>query len=295
MATMCRLALPMALLMALFSAPDSWAQFNEQFTYIGPNETVIYDPIDGTGAGVLTASIIENPGALTYPTQVCGFSMAMGHPGDVLLITEVGLADALQQLNDGDGPEFFSPSVNCGGPGFKLGCIFSLLGLDSLMFENATPVIEISCETIPDDLIGNPGGAMVPLAYCDDCQGDPYLTNTIVDASGQAATLDFADGVIIVQALNVPFMRGDADASGDFNGLVDALFILDAQFGGGPLPTCMDAADSNDDGEFNGIIDAIWLLSFQYTGGPPPPAPGLQCGDDPTFDGLSCAEYEFCP
>ena len=92
-----------------------------------------------------------------------------------------------------------------------------------------------------------------------------------------------------------PFQRGDADGNGAFNGLVDALYILQFQFGGGPPPACDDAADVDDDGVLNGLVDALFALAFQFAGGPPPPPPGPNaCGNDPTGDLLGCLETP-CP
>ena len=85
-----------------------------------------------------------------------------------------------------------------------------------------------------------------------------------------------------------PFRRGDADANGTFNGLVDALFTLTFQFLQGPSPPCMDAADFDDDGVVNGLVDALAMLNFQFSNGPPPEPPGLVCGADPTGDDVGC-------
>ena len=93
------------------------------------------------------------------------------------------------------------------------------------------------------------------------------------------------------------FRRGDADANGTFNGLVDGLFILNFQFvPGSPPPPCMRAADFDDDGAVNGLVDALGTLNFQFIMGSPPPPPGpLDCGPDPTADTLNCVDYPNCP
>ena len=38
--------------------------------------------------------------------------------------------------------------------------------------------------------------------------------------------------------------------------------------------------DVNGDGGFVALIDALFLLNFGFSGGPPPPAPGTMCGPD---------------
>jgi hypothetical protein len=64
--------------------------------------------------------------------------------------------------------------------------------------------------------------------------------------------------------------------------------MLGFLFTNGTAPGCFDAADVNDDGAVN-IADAIYLLGFLFTGGPDAPAPGDNCGIDPTgTDALDC-------
>ena len=97
---------------------------------------------------------------------------------------------------------------------------------------------------------------------------------------------------------DVPFIRGDANASGNLDGLTDALKVLLFQFVPGTVPPpCLDAADANDDGSVNGLIDGLFLLNFQFMPGspaPPPPGPD-ECGNDPTPDSVPCEAYGVCP
>ena len=82
----------------------------------------------------------------------------------------------------------------------------------------------------------------------------------------------------------VPFLRGDADGDGTFNGLSDGIYILTHQFLGGPPPPCLESADADDDAVFNGLIDAIFVLTHQFLGGPAPAPPYPECGVDPDPD-----------
>ena len=90
------------------------------------------------------------------------------------------------------------------------------------------------------------------------------------------------------------FIRGDADGSGDFNGLVDSLFVLAFQFQGGAVPPCFDSADADDSGAVNGLVDALFILAFQFQGGTLPPQPFPACGSDPTDDATGC-DTPPCP
>ncbi len=91
-------------------------------------------------------------------------------------------------------------------------------------------------------------------------------------------------------AQDAPFRRGDGNADGvldlsDPIRLLNSLFISPAPF------ACQDAADTNDDGALD-MSDAIYALTFLFNRGFSPPPPWPACGDDPTPDRLTCAEYE---
>ena len=85
------------------------------------------------------------------------------------------------------------------------------------------------------------------------------------------------------------FERGDCNGDSVVFAILDALYLLEFGFTGGPPPPCDDAADCDDDGAVFPILDALYLLSWGFTGGPPPPAPLGACGPDPTADTLDCA------
>lgn len=91
-----------------------------------------------------------------------------------------------------------------------------------------------------------------------------------------------------------PFIRGDVDANGMVNSLVDTLYLLVWGFQGGPEPPCLDAADFNDDGMVNPLTDGLIILCFGFQGCGPPPPPFPDCGFDPTDDTLTCDSYT-CP
>jgi len=94
------------------------------------------------------------------------------------------------------------------------------------------------------------------------------------------------------------FLRGDCNGDGNVIGQVgDAIFVLNFNFTGGPVPSCMAACDSNGDGNVIGQVgDAIYTLNFNFTGGPAIPAPFPECArsTDPADSALGC-EVETCP
>ena len=90
------------------------------------------------------------------------------------------------------------------------------------------------------------------------------------------------------------FVRGDAHADGAIN-MTDAISILSFLFLGGDEPACLDAADT-DNNEVVQLTDGIFILNFLFLGGEAPPAPGLDCGEDPAEpdDGLGCETFDSC-
>mgnify|MGYP003332839912 CR=1 FL=1 len=93
----------------------------------------------------------------------------------------------------------------------------------------------------------------------------------------------FPEAVFIVPT----FLRGDVTRDGHLN-LADPLRLLEWLYipGTAPLP-CLDAADVNDD-EMLQLIDAVWLLDYLFGGGPMPPSPFPESGPDPIQEEQGC-------
>jgi hypothetical protein len=89
------------------------------------------------------------------------------------------------------------------------------------------------------------------------------------------------------------FRRGDTDGNGSVE-VTDAVSTLNFLFLGGPGPGCFSAVDSNDDGDID-IADPVAILLRLFASGTPLPAPGPDCGPDPTLDALPCQSYTACP
>ena len=98
---------------------------------------------------------------------------------------------------------------------------------------------------------------------------------------------------VFVSAPCPSFRRGDCNADGTFD-ISDTVFLLSALFSGGPAPACDDACDNNDDGQVD-VADGIYGLGTLFSNGPPPADPFLDCGEDPTEDGLTCDTFPACP
>lgn len=95
-------------------------------------------------------------------------------------------------------------------------------------------------------------------------------------------------------SLQAQFVRGDTNADGNLD-ISDAIAALGYLFDPSvDPPSCLDAADANDD-EAVDIADSVYLLAYLFGDGPTLPAPGPDCGEDPTSPAdLSCNEYAPC-
>ena len=88
------------------------------------------------------------------------------------------------------------------------------------------------------------------------------------------------------------FKRGDTNADSQLD-LGDPIFTLVSLFVGDQTPSCEDAADATDDGKLN-LADALYTLMHLFVRGNLLPAPGMECGEDPTLDTLDCVLYAHC-
>jgi hypothetical protein len=129
-------------------------------------------------------------------------------------------------------------------------------------------------------------------SYSDPNADDGFHTYAI---RGQADS-DVSRAAIFELTTLIAFKRADVDGSGLVD-ITDPLLNLAFQFFGGFDPLCMDAVDTDDSGVVD-ISDPLSSLTFQFLGhfSIPPPGP-VNCGGDPSPDGLielGCEAYDAC-
>ena len=88
------------------------------------------------------------------------------------------------------------------------------------------------------------------------------------------------------------FYRGDVSGEGDLD-ISDSVRVLNYLFREEDSVDCHDAADADDDGAVT-VTDAVRLLEYLFREGTPPPAPGRECGEDPTTDALGRCTTASC-
>ena len=152
-------------------------------------------------------------------------------------------------------------------------------GIVQTAFSFETPVIVTRVGGLPDVVIEGETGYIVP-------PDDPSaLAAAIRRFFDENAAGRMSAGI-----------RGDADRNGQFNGLADALFSLNAGFvPGAPSWGCRAAADADGNGVVNGLADALYTLSASFVPGSPlPPPPFPDCGLHDVAP-LGCESPPNCP
>ena len=163
--------------------------------------------------------------------------------------------------------------------------------------ENALCGEMVSCLTDQDPLFCKPGrwdDAGTPGNSDDDywIPGDYRLAEDSPCRGTGENGADIGADPGACDSMPRSFRRGDGNGDGEMD-LSDAVFVLMHLFLGGTEPPCIDSADADDGGNLD-ITDAVYSLSFLFLGGPAPPGPFLDCGVDPTSDGLDCGRFEPC-
>lgn len=242
---------------------------------------------DSTGVIYAISADDANP-----PRAFCELSLVNGQPTDLCRqpAGEDGEAVAVRQSDD---------------------LRFHASGVTSCVFNEITSTATFDCANSSIDISGTPlqGAAMESITWFEAegaflwKQAGPdnplYLVTDTGDVTPYGNLDHSALGMALVE-LPVPcpmdcFIRGDVDGDAVFSGLVDALYLLNWQFSGGPNPPCLKAGDADDDGTANGLVDSLYILNHQFAGGPAPLPPYPGAGEDPTPDSLTCDTPLPCP
>jgi hypothetical protein len=172
---------------------------------------------------------------------------------------------------------------------------------EALAFIDETAVVSVSDITAAASLseggfafIDNERDAVV-LAKDLDGDGTALGVDEIVRwTRDEGETLALPTGLLVLEGEPSPppgedqFLRGDCTADRVLD-VSDAIASLGFLFLGADVVDCDDALDADDNGELN-ISDPISILNYLFLGAPSPPPPFPEVGQDPTPDGLECAE-----
>ncbi|MGH8015562.1 MAG: hypothetical protein ACREBV_05180, partial [Candidatus Zixiibacteriota bacterium] len=67
-----------------------------------------------------------------------------------------------------------------------------------------------------------------------------------------------------------PFVCGDVDNNGIFQGILELTYLVDYAFRGGPVPANLMAADLDGIAGFQGILELTYMVDYVFRSGPPP-------------------------
>ena len=112
----------------LFDSDVPFGVSRETFEFTVTSTTVGYDVGTGEATFTVTADIVELEDSPGNPNATYGFSMSLAHDENVLALSEVVATDVLDDLADGDGPEFFE--TNLLDDGFTLVVVYSISEAD---------------------------------------------------------------------------------------------------------------------------------------------------------------------
>ena len=219
--------------------------------------------LNNTGARVTSNTVADN---VNFGAGISSFNSQSVITNTIVWGNSVGIATP-----SGAPPAVNYCDVQGGFEGIGNFSIDPLLSGDYHL-QPGSPCIDVGTNDIPD----------LPAT---DIDGEPRVMGCIVDVGADELT----------QPMKVcDLIRGDVDADGTLNTLIDAIYLLNFGFQMGAAPPCMDTADVDDDATVDPLVDGFYLLLFGFSGGPPPPPPYPDCGVDTTPDALGCLSYT-CP
>ena len=270
------------LVLTALAVPGMALASGEIFHFIGPDDSITYDPATGVGSGVLSFFIQEDTQSPGFPNNVAGWSM--GNECDPNLVTVI-LVEQGEYLETEIEPAFFAPAVLPNG--FTVGCVYDFFGQQVCTYEEAKEVLLVTYDTVEATLAGDLDGETTNLVWVDTL-GTPQVETTLVLSTGASVPPLFNDGIVELVP-EVAWRRSDCNGDGAFN-IADGIFLLNFLFQDGPPSTCNSACDVNGD-SFMDSSDAIYSFNYQLLGGPPPPAPFPDCGTGVDDD---CDSYAGC-
>ena len=239
-----------------------------------------YSLVTTAAPGTLSADLAiteEAAESASFPTATQGFSASIAYDSALITATGVTAINDLAAVNAGAGPDFINLDATATGAGMTTGLTLAVIYdfdfADTITYDVTREVATIDFTVVAD---GTADLDFVSL-------GDPAVDNLVAgtDNSENLAIGVGASVEVTAGGGDGPFfIRGDADGNGVVFAILDALYVLEFGFTGGPAPVCENAADADNNGVVFPILDALYILEFGFTGGPAPGAPFPDCGED---------------
>ncbi len=205
---------------------------HQGWEFAAHDETVPYDVQTGNAEFTATLTIGQYP--CEYPmVESPGFSFSLANDATTLEASWLSLADALLDLNNGNGPDFLG--ANLYPDGITLGIVASLVGSDALVFEGETDAAYVHYQANPSVLIGSAESITTILEWSDS-NTSPPVSNIIMPGDASEIPGALIDGTITFQPVEGPYyIRGDSNEDGTTD-LADPIGLLSHLFGSDPPP-----------------------------------------------------------
>jgi hypothetical protein len=269
-------------------APVTSAQHQTPQLFANAVESVTVDaPLGKLGTATLFGALVSQ---LDGTGGVQGWSILLYPEGDLMITAGstdgTAAAPAPEGLSRNGFNRTFLTPLRRGAATLVSAVVPSFTEQATLLTHGTSTVLRFDVEATVTQGSAEIQGAVTWLEYGND----GYQSIVTVDGDSrnfcdrQGASITFRE---------IRFRRGDSNADGKVD-ISDAVRIFMHLFLGAAEPACLDSADTNDDGWVD-ISDGILILKDFFRPGTAISAPGpLDCGIDPTGDGLGCAGYSAC-
>ena len=165
------------------------------FHFTAPDQLVLYRPATGIANVRESLFVEENPQNPGFPNGIDALVIALTHDPDVLIVEDISLGSALEEVQAGSGPDFFSPTLF--RDGFTVGIVIDFDVTEVLIAEGSREMLRVSYRTRLGALSGSPSGLSTTLVW-ENGWGDPPVDNLIaVDLEGIEPLV--TDGIITLE------------------------------------------------------------------------------------------------
>ena len=232
------------------------------------------NPVDG-----------NNPGAHVYidttgdrcVIQFVDYPEYLAGPGDVINMEIILYADGnikFQYLSVASGFDVSSSTIGIensdGTDGLEVAYL-TPYATDSLAVVFSTPYLWLALDNKSGSI--EPGASDTILASFNsgELEYDVYYANIVIESNDPNV---LNNPWIVPAQLTVsgapPFLCGDVDNNGEFQGILELTYLVDFIFRGGPPPENALAADVDGSGGIADILDLTYMVDFIFRGGPAP-------------------------
>ena len=157
------------------------------FKFILQDIEVHYPTDTGEASFSVKVSIEEGPDNEDFPNSMTAFQMGFKFDTTLIDAIEINQGTDLEDLNGGNGPDFFFPLIRL--EGITIGVVISTLGSDQLIADEIREVLDVDFSTVADEFIDNDIGAIVDLFF-DDTMGPVNEDGEVIVPIRNIVTLD---------------------------------------------------------------------------------------------------------